>query len=93
MVALPGPRQAGKTTLARLLAAGLPDTEIHHFDLESPGDLARLANPELVLSSLRGPVIPQMLAHYHGQILQVSELARSLGTGEPSTRRYLDKWG
>lgn len=209
VVALPGPRQAGKTTLARLLAGNLPDTEIHHFDLESPADLARLTNPELMLSSLRGLVIldeiqrmpelypvlrvladrpdlparflilgsaspalvqgasetlagrisfidvsgfsltelgtgfleqrwwrggfpraylarddeaarqwhedffrtflerdiPQlginipattlrrfwtMVAHYHGQILQVSELARSLGTSEPTARRYLD---
>ena len=57
VVALPGPRQAGKTTLARLLTNAFPDTEIHHFDLESPGDLARLANPELVLSSLKGLVI------------------------------------
>ena len=57
VVALPGPRQAGKTTLAHLLAQGLPDTEIHHFDLESPSDLARLANPELVLSSLGGLII------------------------------------
>ena len=209
VVALPGPRQAGKTTLARMLAAESPDTEIHHFDLESPAALARLANPELVLSPLRGLIIldeiqrmpelypvlrvladrpdlparflilgsaspalvkgasetlagrisfidvsgfslsevgvehlakrwwrggfpraylarndktarqwhedffrtfleqdiPQlgisipattlrrfwtMVAHYHGQILQVSELARSLGTSEPTARRYLD---
>lgn len=209
VVALPGPRQVGKTTLARLLAETLTETEIHHFDLESPADLARLANPELMLSPLRGLVIldeiqrmpelypvlrvladrpdlparflilgsasptlvkgaseslagrisfidvsgfslvelgmehlaqrwwrggfpraylarddktarqwhedffrtflerdiPQlginipattlrrfwtMVAHYHGQILQVSELARSLGTSEPTARRYLD---
>jgi len=209
VVALPGPRQAGKTTLASLLSEALPEIEIHHFDLESPADLARLANPELVLSPLRGLVIldeiqrmpelypvlrvladrpdlparflilgsaspalivgaseslagrisfidvsgfslsevggnhlakrwwrggfpraylarndktarqwhedffrtfleqdiPQlgiripattlrrfwtMVAHYHGQILQVSELARSLGTSEPTARRYLD---
>jgi uncharacterized protein len=209
VLALPGPRQAGKTTLARMLAAALPGTEVHHFDLESPSDLARLGNPELALSPLRGLVIldeiqrmpelypvlrvladrpglparflllgsaspelvkgvseslagrisffdvsgfslaevgkehlakrwwrggfpraylarhdkaarqwhedfirtfleqdiPQlgirlpamtlrrfwtMVAHYHGQILQVSELARSLGTSEPTARRYLD---
>ena len=209
IVALPGPRQAGKTTLARLLAENSPEAEIHHFDLESPSDLTRLTNPELALSALRGLVIldeiqrmpelypvlrvladrpdrparflilgsaspaltqgasetlagriyfidvsgfslneigsenlanrwwrggfpraylarndeasrqwhedffrtflerdiPQlgikipaitlrrfwtMVAHYHGQIIQVSELARSLGTSEPTARRYLD---
>jgi len=209
VVALPGPRQAGKTTLARMLAEASPDLEIHHFDLESPADLARLTNPELALSPLRGLIIldeiqrmpglypvlrvladrpdlpdrflilgsaspalvegasetlagrisfidvsgfslsevgtghlaerwwrggfpraylarddktarqwhedffrtflerdiPQlgisipattlrrfwtMVAHYHGQILQLSELARSLGTSEPTARRYLD---
>lgn len=209
VVALPGPRQAGKTTLARMFVKASPGIESHHFDLESPADLARLANPELVLSPLRGLIIldeiqrmpelypvlrvladrpdlparflilgsasptlveaasetlagrisfidvsgfslsevgtehqakrwwrggfpraylarddqatrqwhedfsrtfleqdiPQlgiripattlrrfwtMVAHYHGQILQVSELARSLGTSEPTARRYLD---
>lgn len=209
VVALPGPRQAGKTTLARLFAQSLTDEEIHVFDLESPADLARLANPELVLSPLRGLVIldeiqrvpelfpvlrvladrpdlparflilgsaspdlmtgaseslagrisfvdvsgfslleigsenlptrwwrggfpraylarsnaaarqwhhdffrtflerdiPQlgisipastlrrfwtMVAHYHGQIVRISELARSLGSSEPTARRYLD---
>lgn len=188
-----------------MLAAEMPGMEIHHFDLESPADLARLANPELVQGlvildeiqrmpelypvlrvladrpdlparflilgsashalvkgaseTLAGRIsfivvsgfsllevgaehlakrwwrggfpraylarddktarqwhedfsrtfleqdIPQlgisipatslrrfwtMVAHYHGQILQVSELARSLGTSEPTARRYLD---
>ena len=31
-----------------------------------------------------------MVAHYHGQILKISELARSLGSSEPTARRYLD---
>ena len=209
VVALLGPRQAGKTTLAQLYAKALTGVEIHFFDLESPADLARLLNPELTLSPLRGLVvldeiqrqpglfpvlrvladraelparflvlgsasstlvegasetlagrisfvdvsgfslsevgcenlgllwwrggfpraylassaltarqwhedffrtflerdIPQlgirvpattlrrfwtMVAHYHGQILKVSELARSLGSSEPTARRYLD---
>lgn len=207
VVALVGPRQAGKTTLAKKYAVGAGET--HFFDLEAPSDLARLANPELVLSPLRGLVvldeiqclpelfpllrvladrsgtparfmilgsassnlvkgagetlagrvsfidvsgfsltelgdsdldthwwrggfpraflarddvaarqwhedfirtflerdIPQlgigvpattlrrfwtMVAHYHGQVLKVSELARSLGSSEPTARRYLD---
>lgn len=209
IVALTGPRQAGKTTLANILAQSTPDEEIHFFDLETPSDLARLANPELLLSPLKGLVIldeiqrlpelfpllrvladrsdlparflilgsasqdliagaseslagrlsfidvsgfslselgienlekcwwrggfpraylarsdkaarqwhedffrtflerdiPQlgiripsstlrrfwtMVAHFHGQILKVSELARSLGSSEPTARRYLD---
>ncbi|MCP5532541.1 MAG: ATP-binding protein [Akkermansiaceae bacterium] len=209
VVALPGPRQAGKTTLAGMVAEALPELKVHRFDLESPSDVARLANPELVLGGLRGLVvldeiqrmpelfpvlrvladrpdtparflilgsaspalvkgagetlagrvsfvdvtgfsllevgldelpkrwwrggfpraflagsdavarqwhedffrtflerdIPQlgiqvpamtlrrfwtMVAHYHGQVLKVSELARSLGSSEPTARRYLD---
>jgi hypothetical protein len=31
-----------------------------------------------------------MLAHYHGQILNVAELARAFGASESSARRYLD---
>ena len=46
-MALVGPRQAGKTTLARMLAGSYAEA-VHIFDLESPADLARLANPELV---------------------------------------------
>jgi predicted AAA+ superfamily ATPase len=43
-VALIGPRQAGKTTLALAIAAGRPST---YLDLESAADRARLAEPEL----------------------------------------------
>lgn len=57
IVALPGPRQVGKTTLALLYAESLGDRDVHHFDLESPADLARLSNPELALSPLKGLVI------------------------------------
>jgi len=56
IVALVGPRQAGKTTLARMLAEESA-AAVHFFDLESPADLARLANPELVLRPLTGLVI------------------------------------
>ena len=43
-VALVGPRQAGKTTLAMAVAEGRAST---YLDLESPRDRARLAEPEL----------------------------------------------
>lgn len=52
--AILGPRQCGKTTLARGLAE---ETDSVFFDLESPADQTRLANPELALSPLRGLVV------------------------------------
>jgi predicted AAA+ superfamily ATPase len=55
VVALVGPRQVGKTTLA-LQVAEL-ETQWHHFDLEDPRDLARLAEPSLALRPLEGLVI------------------------------------
>ena len=54
VVALLGPRQCGKTTLARELA-GQSDHEF--FDLEHPADLARLSSPMLALEDLGGLVI------------------------------------
>lgn len=56
VVALLGPRQVGKTTLARDLA-GLFPAEYHHFDLEDLDDLARLAEPKLALGRLAGLVV------------------------------------
>jgi len=52
--ALLGPRQCGKTTLARSIAGEL---ESHYFDLESPRDQFRLQNPEMALGALSGLVI------------------------------------
>jgi len=54
ITALLGPRQCGKTTLARLLGAR---GEATYFDLESQPDLQRLQNPELLLGSIAGMVI------------------------------------
>jgi hypothetical protein len=53
VTALLGPRQCGKTTLARSLAAR-PEA---YFDLEDPLDLARLDAPRLALASLNGLVV------------------------------------
>lgn len=52
--ALLGPRQCGKTTLARAFAAGRAAV---FFDLESDVDLRRLANPALVLGAIDGLVV------------------------------------
>ena len=54
ITAILGPRQCGKTTLARLIQSG---KRAEYFDLESQPDLQRLQNPELVLGSLDGMVI------------------------------------
>lgn len=54
ITALLGPRQCGKTTLARIFAKG---RDTVYFDLESQPDLTRLQNPELMLGSLQGTVI------------------------------------
>lgn len=53
VTALLGPRQCGKTTLARLFSK----QGTHYFDLEAPSDRQRLQNPELLLSSLTGLII------------------------------------
>lgn len=54
ITALLGPRQCGKTTLARAIAGQQSAT---FFDLESQPDLQRLQNPELVLGPLEGLVV------------------------------------
>jgi predicted AAA+ superfamily ATPase len=54
ITALVGPRQAGKTTLARRIVS--PESPAY-FDLEDPGSLARLAEPMTALASLRGVVV------------------------------------
>lgn len=54
VVALIGPRQSGKTTLARTLVA---PGSVNYFDLENPADLARLAEPLTALAPLRGTVV------------------------------------
>jgi len=53
-VSLLGPRQSGKTTLARMLLAS--DSE-NYFDLERPTSLRRLEEPETSLGELRGLVV------------------------------------
>jgi predicted AAA+ superfamily ATPase len=54
VTSLLGPRQCGKTTLARIVEKKYNAT---FFDLESSQDLQRLQNPELILGALEGLVI------------------------------------
>lgn len=54
VVALSGPRQCGKTTLARAVAGGRAAA---YFDLEDPVALAQLAEPMTALAPLKGLVV------------------------------------
>lgn len=54
VVGLVGPRQVGKTTLARTF---VPPDSANYFDLEDPVSLARLTEPMTALSSLTGLVV------------------------------------
>lgn len=54
VTALAGPRQSGKTTLARQI---VPADSPAYFDLEDPRSLARLAEPMTALAPLRGLVV------------------------------------
>lgn len=51
VVAILGPRQCGKTTLAKQLSSD------YYFDLESPVDINRFDNPQLLLEDKRGLIV------------------------------------
>jgi len=54
IVALLGPRQCGKTTLARQF---VPPDSLNYFDLEDPASLARLTEAETALRQLKRLVV------------------------------------
>lgn len=54
VVALLGPRQCGKTTLARQF---VPPDSLNYFDLEDPQSLARLSEPQTALRQLKRLVV------------------------------------
>jgi len=55
-VVIVGPRQVGKTSIAKHIAAHLPKEAVY-FDLENPDDYHQLANPTLVLDQLRDKTV------------------------------------
>jgi uncharacterized protein len=83
VVALLGPRQSGKTTLARQIAAG--SRSARSFDLEDPDDLARLSDPGLALKPLRGLVILDEIQRRPG----LFEILRVLSDRHPLPARFL----
>jgi predicted AAA+ superfamily ATPase len=54
VVVLCGPRQSGKTTLAREM---VHEESVNYFDLEDPASLARLEEPMTALRPLKGLVV------------------------------------
>lgn len=57
IVGLIGPRQCGKTTLAKDYAKKLDANNVHFFDLENPQALDRLKDPISTLAPLAGTII------------------------------------
>ncbi|MDR2180611.1 MAG: ATP-binding protein [Synergistaceae bacterium] len=73
-----GPRQCGKSTLARKIMSGRDDAV--YLDLERPSDLAKLAVPEMFFSSKKGSLIC------------IDEMQRCPDLF-PLVRSLVDEWG
>ncbi|OFZ85904.1 MAG: hypothetical protein A2W21_05130 [Betaproteobacteria bacterium RBG_16_66_20] len=84
VVAILGPRQVGKTTLALALARrrGRPATR---FDLEDPEDLRQLADPKLALRDARGLIILDEIQRRPG----LFPVLRVLADRRPVPARFL----
>ncbi len=82
VVGLLGPRQCGKTTLAREFVA--PDS-LNYFDLESPASLARLSEPETALRPLKGLVVIDEIQ----RCPELFPLLRVLADRQPLPARFL----
>ena len=81
-VVLLGPRQCGKTTLARRLA---DKSTSNYFDLENPVDLARLSEPMTALEPLRGLIVIDEVQR-HPDLFPV---LRGLLDRKPARARFL----
>ncbi len=65
IVTLLGPRQCGKTTIAKQFCNAIPGfSKINYFDLENPEDLARLSNPKTTLENLSGMIVIDEVQRY-----------------------------
>src|SRR5882757_6185855 len=82
IVGLIGPRQSGKTTLARHI---VPSDSANYFDLEDPASLARLSQPMTALEELRGTVVIDEIQH-RPDLFQV---LRVLADRKPLRARFL----
>ena len=85
VVGILGPRQIGKTTLARQVAKGYKGV-VHRLDLENPADLNRLMeDPVLVLGELRGLVVLDEVQRRPG----LFPVLRVLADRRPRPARFL----
>ena len=85
VVAILGPRQIGKTTLARQVAEH-QSGRFQHFDLEDPGALSRLAgDANLALRSLKGLVVIDEVQ----RLPNLFPLLRVLADRRPRPARFL----
>ena len=82
VVALLGPRQCGKTTLARKF---VPAESLNYFDLEDPQSVARLAQPDLALRPLKGLVVIDEIQRRP----EIFPLLRVLADRRPLAARFL----
>ncbi|NBV42788.1 ATP-binding protein [bacterium] len=57
IVGILGPRQCGKTTLAKQYIAWRSEPVVHFFDMEDPRDQSRLENPMMALEELTGLIV------------------------------------
>src|SRR5437660_7236906 len=81
-VALLGPRQCGKTTLARQF---VPAASVNYFDLEDPQSLARLTDPDIALRPLKGLVVIDEIQRRP----ELFSLLRVLADRKPLPARFL----
>jgi len=82
IVALTGPRQCGKTTLAKQIAGRRPQ---NYFDLEDPESLAQLSEPMTALKSLTGLVVIDEIQRQP----ELFPLLRVLADRRPLPARFL----
>jgi uncharacterized protein len=82
VVALLGPRQCGKTTLARQF---VPADSDNYFDLEDPQSQARLDEPDLALRPLKGLVVIDEIQRRP----ELFPLLRVVADRKPAPSRFL----
>ena len=82
VTALLGPRQCGKTTLAREF---VPADSVNYFDLEDPESLARLEQPKLALESLSGLIVIDEIQRNP----ELFPLLRVLADRQPNPAKFL----